>query len=277
MGAISAFSTAVATLKRNRVLLGAAFLVTLFNFGFTTVTAVFPPSMAGLISLPLSGLTLLLMPFFVGGMLAIAYEGLDGVARVETFLDGGKANYLRLLGAMVLFAVLFSVITVAIVIAVGVVAVFVLGMGFAEGGSSLAASGGGLAVVALVGLVGLLALLLPMLFLQFYAPAVVVSDLGVVDAFKRSAGLVRRNLVSTLGYTAIAALVGSVAGLAGLIVTTFTEVYSATGVTGGLFPEIGVGALGAVMVVSILVTTVVSAFGVAYQVAFYDNRLDSLA
>lgn len=277
MGAISAFSTTVATLKRNHVLLGMAFLVTLFNFGFTAVTAVLPPSIAGLVSLPLSGLTFLLMPFFVGGLLAIAYEGLDGNGRFETFLDGGKANYLRLLGAMVLFGVLLSVVTVVVVIGVGVVAVFVVGMNVTGAGGGLAASGGGLAVVAVAGLLAFLALVLPMYFLQFYAPAIVVSNLGVVEAFKRSAGLVRRNLVPTLGYMAISAVVGVVAGLAGLVVTVFGGIYAGTAGTEPLFPEVGVAVLVLVMVLVVGVTTVISAFGVTYQVAFYDDRLGSLA
>ena len=277
MGAISAFSTAAATLKRNHVLLGMAFLVTLFNFGFTAVTAVLPPSIAGLVSLPLSGLTFLLMPFFVGGLLAIAYEGLDGNGRFETFLDGGRANYLRLLGAMVLFGVLFSVITVAVVIGVGVVAVFVVGMNVTGAGGGLAASGGGLAVVAIAGLLGFLALVLPMYFLQFYAPAIVVSNLGVVESFERSAGLVRRNLVPTLGYMAISAVVGVVAGLAGVVVTVFGGIYAGTAGTEPLLPEVGVAVLVLVMVLVVGVTTVISAFGVTYQVAFYDDRLGSLA
>ena len=277
MGAISAASTAVGTLKRNRVLLVGAFLVSLVNFGFTAVMAVLPPSVAGLISLPLSGLTFLFMPFFLGGLLAVAYEGLDGVARFKTFFDGGKTNYLRLLGSMVLFGVVFSVLAFAVIIAVAVVGVFALGMGLSEGGSALAASGGGLAVVALVGLVGVLVLLVPMFFLQFYAPAIVVSDLGIVDAFKRSAGLVRRNLVSTVGYMVIASVVGIVAGLAGLVVTLFGESYGGTPGIGTLLPEVGVAVLVPAIIVVVVVTTVISAFGVAYQVAFYDDRLASLA
>lgn len=276
MGAISAFSTAAATLKRNHVLLGAAFIVTMFNFGFTAVTALFPPSLAGLISLPLSGLTLLLTPFFIGGLLAVAYEGLDGVSRVETFLDGGKANYLRLLGSMVLFGALFTALTIAVVIGVAVIAVFVVGMNVTGAGGGLAASGGGLAVVAVAGLLGFLILVLPMYFLQFYAPAIVVSDLGVVDSFKRSAGLVRQNLVSTLGYMLITGLIGVVAGVAGVFVTMFGELYGTTPGTESLFPEVGVAVLVPVVIVVVVVTTVLSAFGVAYQVAFYDDRLATL-
>ena len=277
MGAISATSTAVGTLKRNRVLLGIAFIATLFNFGTTAVTAVFPPSIAGLISLPLSGLSFLVMPFFIGGFFAIAYEGLDGVARFETFLDGGKANYLRLLGAMVLFGVLLGVVAVAVVIVVAVVAVFAVGMNATGGGSALAASSGGLAVVAAVVLVGVLALLLPVFFLQFYAPAIVVSDLGVVDAFKRSAKLVRQNLVSTLGFMVIAAVVSAVAGLSGFVITAFGELYGSAPGAESLLPEVGVAVLVPAVVILVAVTTVASAFGVAYQVAFYDDRLTSLA
>lgn len=276
MGAISAASSAGGTIKRNGVLLGAAFVVAVVNFALTAVPMAFPPSMAGLVSLPLSGATLLLTPFFMGGLLAMADEGLDGSTQFGTFLDGGKANYLRLLGAMVLFAVLFAVLAFVIVLGIAVVGVFAIGVDSTAGGMATG-SGGGLGVVLLLGLVGFFVLLLPMFFLQFYGPAIVVSDLGIVDGLKRSAGLVRRNLVSTLGYSMIAALVGVLAGIAGIPLTLSRELSG--GGTAGAFPEVslGLGLLAGVLVLSVAVTTVVSAFGVTYQVAFYEDRLDSTA
>lgn len=277
MGAISALSTAVSTLKRNGVLFGAALLVTVVNFALALVPTAFSPPMAGLVSLPLSGLSLLVTPFFMGGLLAMADEGLGGTTRFDTFLEGGKANYLRLLGAMVLFAVLFAVLAFVVVLGVAVVGIFAIGVD-STGGGLTTGSGGGIAVVLLLGLVGLLVLLLPMFFLQFYGAAVVVSDLGIVDSLKRSFGLVRRNLVSTLGYSLVAGFVGVLAGIAGIPVTLTSELYGGTS-TAGAFPDVslGLGLLAGVLVLSLVVTTVVSAFGVTYQVAFYEDRLDSTA
>lgn len=270
MGAISALSTAGRTLKRNGALFGAALLAVLVNFGLTAASAVFPPESAVTVSLGLSGVTLLLTPFLLGGLLSMAYEGLDGVTGYGTFLAGGKENYLRLLGAMVLFSVFVGVVAVATVVAAAVVGAFAVGVNATGAAGPLASSSGSVAVLAAVGLASLAAVLLPVFFLQFYAPAIVVSDLGVVDAFRRSAGLVRRNLVSTFGYTAVSILVGLVAGAASVLVVGFG---GAAGVSAaaGVVPEMGTAAFAAVAVASLAVATAGSAFGSTYQVAFYDD------
>lgn len=275
MGALSALSAAIETLKRNPALWGAAFLVTVVSFGLTFVQEFLPETTAAVVSLPLSAVTLLVSPFFMGGLLSMAYEGLDGVSRIETFVEGGKANYLRLLGAMVLFVVLLFVVVFVSVLAAGVVAVVVAGASV-TGGSVMSDPGLGLGIVALFGIVVFLAVLVPVFFLQFYGAAVVVSDLGIVAAFKRSAGLVRRNLVSTLGYTAIAILVGFVSGFAAVVPTLFGNTTGSAAAT-GVLPEVGTGVLVAAMAVSLVVTTVISAFGATFQIAFYDDRLDTIA
>lgn len=277
MGAISALSTAAETLKRNAVLFAATFLVVLVNFAISGATYALPPSTAGLVSIPLSWASLLVTPFFMGGLLAMADEGLDGRTRLATFLDGGRANYLRLLASMVLFGVLLAVIAFAAVIGFVVVAAFTVGMSATGGAESVAASGGNVLVLALFGLVAAVVTLLPVFFLQFYAAAVVVSDLGPVESFKRSSELVRRNLVSTLGYTAVATAVGGtvglVAGTASLVATLSfqSEQFAETELA---VPELGMGAVAVAAVVAVVLTTVVSAFGSVYQVAFYEDVLD---
>lgn len=270
MGAISAFSTATRTLKRNTSLFGAAFLVVLVSYGFSVGSAVLPPGTAEFASLGLSGAMLLLMPFLLGGLLSMADEGLDGTAGFGTFVAGAKASYLRLLGAMVLFGVFVGVVVVVTVIAVAVAGAFAFGAN-AAGAGGMAASGS-VAVLAGVALAAFVAVLLPTFFLQFYALAVVVSDLGVVAAFKRSAGLVRRNLVSTLGYTAVSVVVGLVSGLAATVLVGFGGTLgAATTTTAPALPEMSVGVLAAAAAVSLVVSTVISAFGATYQVAFYDD------
>jgi hypothetical protein len=275
MGAISALSTTSRTLKRNSVLFAVAFLTTLVSVVPSGITSVLPPSTGWLLSLPLSLLAFLLSPFFLGGLLSMASEGIDGVTRFETFVEGGKDNYLRLLGAMVLFAILFGAFAAIVTIGLAVTAVFVLGMNSAGAAGPMAGGAGGLGIVALVGLLGALVVLLPMFFLQFYGPAVVVSDLDVIDSFKRSAGLVRRNVVSTLGYSVVAGLVGLVAGIAGSAVSMASG-FGRFGATSMSSPELGLGLVAAALVVSVLVSTVVAAFGSVYQVAFYEDCLGSL-
>jgi len=269
MGAISALSTTGRTLARNGVLIGAAVLVALVNLLPTGLSALLPPSAVGLVSLPLSGLSLLVTPFFMGGLLSMADEGLDGTARFGTFLAGGREHYLRLLAAMLLFAVAFLVILLAL----AVVGAFAVG----ASAGSVATSGGSVAALAVAGVVALLAVGLPLFFLQFYAAAVVVSDLDVVASFERSAGLVRRNLVSTLGYSVVALALGAVGGVVGGVLTLLGGLAGQGAATGAEIPELGSGVLLAVGAVTVLVTALLSAFGATYQVAFYDDCLDSLA
>ncbi|USZ68510.1 hypothetical protein NGM10_01925 [Halorussus salilacus] len=277
MGAISSFSTAVGVLARSRALLGVALLASAANLGLAAVPATFPEPMAGLVSLPLTGITYLVLPFFVGGMLAMAEEGLDGVGGLGAFAAGGKSNYLRLLASMLLFGVVFGILAFVVMLGLAVVGIFVVGVNATGAGSSLAAANASVITMALLALVGLLVLMIPPFFLQFYAPAIVVSDLGVVESFQRSAGLVRRNLASTLGYSAIAGLAGSAAGVAGVVASLLGGTYGDTTTTGAAVPEVGLGVVAAAAVLTVVVTTLVSAFGVVYQVAFYTDRLDSLA
>lgn len=270
MGAISALTTAIETLKRNPVLFGAAFVVAIVNFGLTGVTTTVSSDSASPVSSLLSLTTFLFTPFFVGGLLTMADEGLDGRTRLGTFVAGGTDNYLRLLGAMVAFAVAIGVAAVAVMVGLAVIASTIAGAAVAGGG--LVDSGSGFVLFVLVAVAGLVVMFLPTFFLQFYAAAVVVSDLDVMDSFRRSARLVRRNLVSTLGYTAVSVLIGLVTGVLAVAVTLLArpEVYSTTGAT---VPEVGTGTLLAVAVVAVALTTVVAAFGSVYQVAFYDDRL----
>ncbi|WP_135830549.1 DUF7847 domain-containing protein [Halorussus halobius] len=265
MGAISAFSTAVGALRRNAVLLGVAFAAALANVAVTGVTLVLPPSVAALASVTASGAALVVAPLFVGGLLAMAHEGLDGPTGLATFTAGGRANYLPILGAMVLLGVL----VVALGVAVSVAVLLVVGLL-----ASTDAGVSGLALSALVGLVGVLASSLILFVVQFYAPAIVVSDLEVGAAFQRSADLVRENPVSTLGYTAVLVVLGGVTGVAGVAVAVAGGAYESAEPMAPATPELGVGVLGVLVAVSVAVTTVVAALAPTYQVAFYADCLD---
>lgn len=276
MGAISALSTTGRTLERNGVLFAAAFVVAVVSVvPFGSVVAL-PTEVAGIAMLSTSGLLLLGMPFFLGGMLSMSDAALDGRTTFGTFVRGGTANYLRLLGAMVLFVVLLHVVWFAVVVAGAVFGAFVVGVNASGLGQSFATSGASVGLLLSFFALAALATLLPTFLFQFYAPAVVVSDLGIVDSFRRSASVVRRNLVSTLGYMAIASLIGFVAGIGGAVLS-LTVQFDVTGAAGGPTSEVGVGLLAALLLVSVAISTLVSAFGAVYQVAFYDDCLDSLA
>ncbi|UPV73849.1 hypothetical protein M0R89_15045 [Halorussus limi] len=273
MGATSALSTTGRTLKRNTALFAAAFVLTVISLAPSGVNALLPPVMAGLVSLLLSGVSLFVTPFFMGGLLSMADEGLSGTTRLGTFVRGGKANYVRLLGAMVLFGVLLTVVGFVVLVVGAVVGAVVFGISAGAAGQSLAGSGVSVVFLVLLVLLGALAFLLPVFVFQFYAAAVVVSDLGIVDSFKRSAAVVRRNLVSTLGYTVVVTAAGLVTGVASASVSLFTGY----GTSGTAATEVGVAVLVPILLAVALVSTVVSAFGSVYQVAFYEDCLDSLA
>jgi len=68
-----------------------------------------------------------------------------------------------------------------------------------------------IAVLVVGGLLALLVVLLPWFFLQFFPAAVVVDDLGLVDSFKRSGGIVKNNFLSVLGFDVLAFLISLVA------------------------------------------------------------------
>src|SRR6056297_2102894 len=110
MGALSALSTTGRTLKRNGVLFAVGFAVTLVSFVPSGVNVFLPPAAAAVVSVAISGLSLFGTPFLVGGMLSMATEALDGTTRFDTFVSGGKEHYVRLLGSMVLFTVVFSIL-----------------------------------------------------------------------------------------------------------------------------------------------------------------------
>lgn len=215
---------------------------------------------------------LLVVPFLMGGLLSMAHEGLGGTTGFGTLIRGGKENYLRLFGAMVLFSVFIGVVAVVTVIGVALVGAFAVGS--TATGAAGAASSGSIALVVAVGVASFAAVLLPTFFLQFYAPAIVVSDLGVVDAFRRSAGLVRQNFLSALGYTGISMLVGLVSGLGAFVLIGFGGALSGTATAAPTTPlaDASVGVLAVGLVVAVAVSTVIAAFASTYQVAFYDDR-----
>lgn len=266
MGAISALSEAVDALRRNPVLFAATFAFSLVSFGFVGATTVTSPENASLLSVALSGFSYLVTPFFVGGILAMAHEGLDGRARLGTLLAGGKDNYLRLLAATVLLGLLFAALAFAAVVVALIVGVFVLGAG------SAGVAAGSASVLALLWVAAVPAVFLPLFFLQLYAAAVVVSDVGPLDALRRSARLVRRNLLSALGYTAVATLIGGGIGVLSIafLAVARPELYA---MPVGSVPEFGTGVLLTVGGVAVGLSAIVSAFASAFQVAFYEDCL----
>ena len=270
MGVSSSIAASIDALKRNPVLFVAAFVVGLVNSAALGVQSMAPPERMTFFSTGASFVIQLLALFFVGGAYAMASESLRGKTTLRTLVAAGKANYLSLLGATILVVVVTGVTFVAIAI-VGVVGV--LGVGMSVGGGSVPAF-----VLVLAGLY--LLGFLPLFFLQFYGPAVVVSDLGAVGSLKRSFALVRRNLLSTLGFDAVVVAMGLV-GTAPSVVLYATQFDSLTADgTFSLFAGLGPSMLAGYFVSTLILGTLTGAFFWTYQVSFYeqlDERLSASA
>ena len=227
----------------------------------------------------------------------MVYEGRVRSTGLGTFVEIGKSKYVSLLAAnlvQVAIAIVFGIVSFIVLFAF----IFVFGVGFAAASPEAGLAAFGLTFVAGVGAL-LLVFLLVQFFLQFYAPAIVVDNVGFVGGYRRSVGVVKRNIVQTLGFgpvnlllslllvspgilLAVAAFLGlgpfggasaagpgaagaGTAGASGLSSTTGTTAES------GYWPMV----TGAVIAYSFLTTSVMTPFRTAFSVSFYDNHRPS--
>ena len=200
---------------------------------------------------PFAGLAVVLaLPFVLGGFLRMAAAAVrDDDVSLRSFVRAGGRNYLRLVGGLLLF-----------VLGLGAVMTLVTTLSFAPivliavaGRADLAAVGAGLgAAVAIVTSVAALAA--GFLFLQFFAPAIVVEDRGVVDGLRRSVGLVRRKLASAVGFTLLwAIVVDAVPTPRPLLESGGAEALRTVGVPGEALP-VAVAVVGVVTVIALMRT-----------------------
>jgi len=218
------------------------------------------PVLSGAMSLGVSAILLLVMPFLQGGLIGMADEALDGRTTIQTFVAAGKSNYVPILVAYIaLMAVNF-----ALGILVLLVAVF--GGAVALQGGVEAANTTVLVGVGIVASIVVFAYLLLSFFAQFYGQAIVLENRDVVDGFKRSVSVVRHHLVSTLGYSLIGVAIG---GLAGGIFAVVSSLISPQATLLFALPDpslpIVVGAGLAIVIVGILF----GGFFAVYSVSFY--------
>ncbi|MFB6129839.1 MAG: hypothetical protein ABEJ28_03350, partial [Salinigranum sp.] len=206
MAAIQALQTALDALRRNPVL---------FLGGLILGAILLPQSALQLLQVPLAPfalqvVTFFVTPFVVAGLVGMADESLAGSTRLGTLTAVGRDRYVPLLLGNFVQLAIFVVFGVAFVI---VAVVWAVTMGAsAAGGLTPGAIGAG-AVLGVLLVVGLLVLVLivVMFFIQFFAVAIVVDEEGPIEGFSASFGLVRRNLLSTLGYSIINFVVAVVA------------------------------------------------------------------
>lgn len=263
MAALNSLRPALGALGRNPILI---ILVGLFGLVQLPQLALQQanPLVAAVVSLGMSVLMVLVLPFIQGGLLGMADEALGGRTGLGTLVAEGKANYLRLLGAYLgLFAVNFVFGIVVIVAAIlGGVTVFA-----GDEQASLATLG----VVAIILLLVVFAYLVVVFLVQFYAHAIVLSGAGLVGGFKRSATLVRRNLVSVVGYSLIllvgSLLLGGIGGIASILLSPQP--------TGLSVPDLSMSMLAGLGIAYVVAVAVLGAFYATYSVAFYRSIEDT--
>ncbi|WP_440990117.1 DUF7847 domain-containing protein [Haloarchaeobius baliensis] len=272
MGAISSAKHAGSTLARNPILFLVATVFAVVQLPQILLQWTGLPFVASLFNL----VTVVVVPFLIGGIYGMAEEGLDGTTSVDTFWRAGRENYVSLLVAAIFFAlVVFVVVFVAVVVLVFVTLLSVGAAGL-EGGVSPAA----LVVPGLVGLALFVLYLATVVFLQFYEAAIVVDDADVLDSLKESYRFVRGNLLSTIGFTVVRWTPGVLTSLLtayfvvasigvdlqnveALEAETFQNIYAKLSAT-----EIGI-----VVATTLLTAGIVGAFTRTYLIAFYvDNR-----
>ena len=275
MAALQSIGTAAGSLRRNPVLFVVAAAFSLVQLPSAFAQAV-SPLIGSIISLGFSGLTIFIVPFFLGGVLGMANEAIDGRTSLGTFVSEGKTHYVSLL------VVYFSLLAVNLVLSfVGVfVSVFA---GIAILGSDGDVSTVALAVLGVVGLAVVLTYLAVVFVVQFFGHAIVIDDLGAVDGIKRSVSCVRNNLVSVLGYSVITGLGGLLAGGFAVVISlllTPSLRHQGAAMTGsgagapaastlsGL-PTVGVVGMVALAVGLVLVSGLIGGFFAAYSTAFY--------
>lgn len=269
MPALRSIRPGVGGVARKPVLVAVSALFALARFPDLLVRPTASPGLAAAVSALTFGVLILVVPFFQGGLLAMADEALDGRTGVATLVAAGRDRYLPLLvaylalsGVSLAFGFLFVVGTV-----LGIAgSVFGGPAGFVRGSAE------DVTLVAVLGIiaVGLFGAYLLVTFFQFCAHAVVVDDAELVAAFRRSVRLVRSNLGAALPYTVILAAVGAAVGLL-VAAASLTLAPPAMDAPPAWVPTVEVGTLGAVGlgVGVVAVTDTLGALWATYSVAFY--------
>ncbi|WP_248898186.1 hypothetical protein [Haloplanus halobius] len=259
MAVLKALRQTPSTLRHNPILFVPVLVILLFQIPQLVLQAV-NPLIASIVSMILSLALLFVMPFFQAGIVGMADEALDGQTSLDSFLREGKSNYVSVLVA--------SLVLVAVNFTIGFVAFFVaIFGGFAL--FSDTSGGVGTATLVILGLIVallVLAYLLFAFFVQFYSQAIVIDDLGAVDGLKHSISVVRHHLVSTLGYSVLVGVLGSIVGGVFGIGSLLASPQS----TGALhLPQVSIAGVVGVSFLIVAVGTLFGGFFGVYSVAFY--------
>ena len=268
MGAISELSTAGGVLRRNPIIFIATLLAALAG-GLSTVGQMTTGNVAVVVVLWI--VSILLTPFFTGGLLGMAERGLTGSAGLRTLFAEGASNYLSILGGSILFGVAFIAVyiayaIIALIIGFGASAVFSMGGGT---GTGLLGLGFGLVFTLLI-LLAIPLFFLLFLFLYFFDVAIVVGDERAWSGIKRSTGFVRSNFASAFGFTIITGILGLIAAIPTFWLIFSTGNFSSPSVGSGVFAgNVSMSRVVLPALALIIFSTLFNAFIYAYKVALY--------
>lgn len=261
MVVLAALRRAASALRSNPVLFAVMGVVALVQLPLLAAQAA-GPAASTVVSMVFNLGFIVVFPFVQGGLLAMADEAIDRRTSLETFVGVGKDNYVQLL---VGYAVLFGV---NLAVSLGAVLLLVFGGGILLVLSPDVAALGlvPLALLALLVLAVVLAYLAFVFVVQFYGHAVVLDGLEAIEGFKRSVGLVRRNLLGVLGYSMLMWVAG---GALGLVVGGLSVLLAPPpGVDLGL-PELSLAGQAGVAAAVVALTALLGAVMLTYSVAFY--------
>lgn len=242
MKAIPGLVSAGSALWRNPLILAVIVpLILLRVFQPTTSFFTLGDSSSPLfISLGVWSILLLVTVFFNGGIYGMAQQALDGRTSLENFLQEARGNYVRLLLGTLLrggISIVTTIVGALVIMVIAALVVFGLA-GIARGSTPLQVTGGGgialfFLLLWFVPLLGSLVVTAPVLFfIQFFDAAIVVDDTRTFESFRRSAGLVRRNLLSTLGYSLFRGMIW----ILSLLVSLSSVYLTSPGQNGGTQP-----------------------------------------
>jgi hypothetical protein len=265
MAVARALRTASAALRRNPTVVGIVLVLSLLQLP-TQLARVAGPGVSTAVGSVSSVVALVVAPFVFGGLLGMAAEALDGTTGFGTFVEKGKRHYLSMLGAyLLLVGALIAFWFVAGFASLAVVSA----LGVLSGGLSGSASPVFLAMFLAGTGVFVLVLFVPLFFVQFYGQAIVLDGASAVSGFKRSIGLVRTNLVSVLGYSALVFAGGLFFGVLASIPSTLLSLQATRVPLSMPLPDLALPVVVALVVIGDVVFGLLGSLFLVFSVAFY--------
>lgn len=205
----------------------------------------------------------LIKPIVVGGLLGLAGAGFTGTVSLSSLKEGITENFISLAGVFLLkelFLFVFSILAVIVLFMVGGLGPALLGAAMQNPESASAVAGGGMVLVFGLLLVFALVIVLLYVIFQFADVAVVLTDHGVVDAYKKSWSLVKDGPLSVLGYTVMRGILASVFFIPAFVSFVLVEPVSE------VFLWIGIA-------LYVLALPAAAAASFSYHAAYYGHRI----